>query len=94
MKFNALLATKLFFDTTEYVPVVLIEVFLLPIVLEVATFRLQKRSEEGLALYFMEKGGFDGTKENKRIGFNFVLLAIEFIAMAALVKPFRNLENQ
>lgn len=94
MKFNALMATKLFFDTGEYVPIVLIEIYLIPIIFEIASYRILKRSEEGLTLYFIEKGGFDPTKEVKRIGFNFVLLAIEFIFMSAQVKPFRNLENQ
>lgn len=94
MKFNALMATKLFFDTGEYVPIVLIEIYLLPLIFEIALYRIQKRSEEGLTLYFTEKGGFDSTKEMKRMGFNYVLLAIEFIFMSAQVKPFRNLENQ
>lgn len=58
MKFNALMATKLFFDTTEYVPLILIEVYLLPIILEVALYRVQKRSEEGLTMYFIERGGY------------------------------------
>ncbi len=30
----------------------------------------------------------------KRIGFNFVLLALEFSFMSAQVKPHRNIENQ
>ena len=94
MKFNALMAAKLFFDTGEYVPIVLIEIYLLPIIFDIAFYRIQKRSEEGLTLYFTEKGGFDATKEVKRIGFNYVLLAIEFIFMSAQVKPFRCLENQ
>ena len=88
------MATKLFFDTGEYVPIVLIEIYLLPIIFDIAFYRIQKRSEEGLTLYFTEKGGFDATKENKRIGFNYVLLAIEFVFMSAQVKPFRCLENQ
>ena len=44
MKFNALMATKLFFDTGEYIPIVLIEIYLLPIIFEVAVYRIQKRS--------------------------------------------------
>ncbi len=88
------MAAKLFFDTGEYVPIVLIEIYLLPIIFDIAFYRIQKRSEEGLTLYFTEKGGFDATKEVKRIGFNYVLLAIEFIFMSAQVKPFRCLENQ
>jgi hypothetical protein len=91
MKFNALMATKLFFDTAEYVPLVLIEVYLLPIILDVALYRVQKRSEEGLTLYFTERGGYEATKEMKRMGFNFVLLAIEFVFMSAQVRPFRTL---
>lgn len=83
------MATKLFFDTGEYVSIVLIEIYLLPIIFDIAFYRIQKRSEEGLTLYFTEKGGFDATKENKRIGFNYVLLAIEFVFMSAQVKPFR-----
>jgi len=90
MHFNALMATKLFFDTGEYTPIMLIEVYLLPIVFEIAAYRIQKRSEEGLTLYFIERG-YDATKEMKRIGFNYVLLAIEFIFMAALIKPYRTL---
>ena len=49
--------------------------YLLPIIYDVATYRIQKRSEEGLTLYFIEKG-FDTSKEMKRLGFNFVLLAV------------------
>jgi hypothetical protein len=86
------MATKLFFDTGEYLPITLVEIYLLPIIFEIASYRIQKRSEEGLTLYFIEKG-YDSTKEMKRIGFNYVLLAIEFIFMSALVKPYRNLEN-
>jgi hypothetical protein len=93
MKFNALMAVKLFFDTGEYVTVTLIEIYLLQAVYDVAAYRIQKRSEEGLTLYFIEKG-YDATKEMKRLGFNFVLLALEFIFMAAQVKPYRNIENQ
>jgi hypothetical protein len=29
----------------------------------------------------------------KRLGFNYVLLAVEFIFMSAQVKPYRNIEN-
>lgn len=75
MKFNALMAAKLFFDTGEYVAIVLIEIYLLPIIFEISCYRIQKRSEEGLTLYFIEKG-YDSTKEMKRLGFNYVLLAI------------------
>ena len=90
VKFNALMAVKLFFDTGEYLAVNLIEVYILPVVLEVAAYRALKRSEEGLTLYFIEKG-YESTKEMKRIGFNYALLAIELAFMAARVKTNRTI---
>lgn len=71
----------------------LIEIYLLPMIYDIAAYRIQKRSEEGLTQYFIDKG-FDATKEMKRIGFNFVLLAVEFIFMTGLVKTYRTIESQ
>ena len=91
-KLNALMAIKLLFDTAQYVPIILIEICVLPLIFEIAVYRASKRSQEGIGDYFIEKG-FQQIRDLKRVGFNFVLLANQFIFMASKVKPFRSLEN-
>jgi hypothetical protein len=56
MKFNALNCAKIFFDTCEYSVILFIEVYLLPIIFEIAAFKSTKKSDEGLSLYFIERG--------------------------------------
>lgn len=45
MKFNSLMATRYFFDTCEYAAVTFIEIFMLPVVYEIAIEKYLKRSE-------------------------------------------------
>jgi len=44
MKFNALNCAKIFFYTCEYSVILLIEVYLLPIIFEIAAFKATKKS--------------------------------------------------
>ena len=92
MKYNAMCCARMFFNTCEYTAVILIEIYILPIIFDIAAFKATKKSEEGLTLYFIEKGRCQPTKEFKRIGFNYVLLAVEFIFACSRIKMYRTLE--
>lgn len=90
LKFNTLLAVKLCFDTGEYAVITLIEVYLLPIIFDIALFRSQIQDDSMLATYFSSKGYREAEiKDLKKISFNFTVLALEFIFMACKIKKFR-----
>jgi hypothetical protein len=90
-KFNSLFVLKVLLDTSNFVLVNWIEVLFLPHLVEIAKFMIggQNTSKE----YFLKQGYTAADDpEVEKFGFNYTLLAIELIQVAAMMKPFKLFE--
>lgn len=91
-KFNSLFALKVLFDSSDYVLVNWIEVLFLNQITQIAKYLLTHKDDG--KNFFVELGysPYDDVGIEK-MGFNYVLLALEFIQVGAKVKPYRLFEN-
>lgn len=76
--------------TARYAALTLIEIYLLPILTEIATNMANRRRDEDLEDYFVEKGYRDSLGVRK-LGTKFVKLAMQIIFVAAAVRPCENI---
>lgn len=73
--------------TTKYTALIFIEIYLLPILKEIALHLAHKRKEEDLELYFVQQGLRESVGIRK-VGHKYVKLATQIIFLAAAIKPY------
>lgn len=76
--------------TARYAALTLVELYLLPILTEIATNMANRRRDEDLEDYFVERGYRDSLGVRK-LGTKFVKLAMQIIFVAAAVRPCENI---
>jgi hypothetical protein len=89
-KYNALLVAHQMLLTAKYAALTFLELYLLPILGDIALYCAHRRKEEDLELYFIERGYRDSIGIRK-ISNKFVKFTVQIIFLAATIKPYRNL---
>lgn len=89
-KHHALLVSQQIVLTARYAALTLVELYLLPLLTEIATNLANRRRDEDLEDYFVERGYRDSLGVRK-LGTKFVKLAMQIIFVSAAVRPCENI---
>jgi hypothetical protein len=92
-KFHSFFGLKLIFDLADPFIINLIEIYFLPIILQIASYETDKPNDKRGQDYFAHLGYPADTPDLAKMGFTWVKLASEFICAAAVVKPRKMFET-